>query len=196
MSVPYPPYSHLFASETDRLPVGYCRKLKKKYIKAVLRDLRHTAHYAYALLGNAPKTRFAIIRYYDYRQTVGAFQPRGGDDFFTLGEFLRHAGLFHARDCFRVLLAGEVFYYEQGFTPGSVEKLFLHALRSFCEQRLRENNPVSGRDFTHGYGLTKADARIVRQYIASYNSDAADKVQQEYDALITLDCIDRHENDK
>ena len=183
-------YTYLFASETDRIPVGYFRKQKKKYVRAVLHDLRHTAHYIYVLLENLPNNRFAIIRTEDYRHEIGVNKYWGGYESYSLRQFLYHYKLFHPKDVFQIRFGGEMLYYEQEFTPATFNELYKDVLKSFCKQGLRNNEPICLTDeLIREYRLSKADANSARQAVEQCNAEVIAAIQIEYDALKILDCI-------
>lgn len=185
-------YTYLFASEADQIPVGHFRKLKKKYVRAVLRDLRCTAHHIYVLFENLPDSRFAIVRTEDYRHKVGVNKHWRGDESYSLRQFLYSYKLFHPKDIFRIRFRGEVLYYEQEFTPMIFNRLYIDFLKTFCEQGLRNNEPIGLTDsLIREFRLTRADAKLARQAVEECNAEIIATIQVKYDALKNLDCIEK-----
>lgn len=188
MTVYYPGYTYLFASSGEGAP--YYRRLTKNYIRVVLQDLHDLAHHVYILLENLPENRFAIVRYHDHVCRIVRPDILLESDDFTLRQFLQHFELLHDLDVFRVRFYTEVFYYEQSFTPHTLEVVYRHYLKYLCKQRLRENAPVSlTPELIREYGLNTTDAIKTSIYISEYNTNLAADVQAEYDALKSIDCI-------
>lgn len=98
--------------------------------------------------------------------------------------------MIHESDEFRVRFYKEVFYYEQGFTPHTLEIIYRNYLKDICASGLRENKPMLlTPDLIRRYGLTEADASIVTTYIQETNANLAADIQTEYSVLSNLDCI-------
>lgn len=190
MTVYYPGYTYLFATCGENQSAPYFRKLRKDYIKAVLQDLHDIAHHVFVLLENLPENRFAIVRYHDHVCRTIRPDTIFESDSFTIGSFCRHFELLHESDEFYVRFYTEVFYYEQSFTPHTLEIVYRHCLKYLCKQKLRENMPVC---LTPGlirkYGLTETDAKKACAYICENNTNVAADVQAEYDALSNLYCV-------
>lgn len=190
MTVYYRGYTYLFATCGGNQSAPCFRKLRKSYIRAVLQDLHDMAHHVFVMLANLPEKRFAIVRHHDHVRRIIRPDTALESDSFTVDMFYRHFELLHESDGFHVRFYTEVFYYEQSFTPHTLEIVYRHYLKYLCRQKLRENTPVC---LTPGlirqYGLTETDAKKAGAYIREYNSDIAADVQAEYDALSNLDCI-------
>lgn len=190
MSAYYPGYTYLFASTSNKQEAPYLVRLRKEYIKAVLQDLHDIAHHVYALLENLPETRFAIVRYHDYVRTQIRPHTLSESDSLTIDLFHRHYNLLHESDEFRVRFYKEVFYYEQGFTPHTLEIIYRNYLKDLCENGLRENKPVRlTTDLIRRHGLTEVDASIVGAYVRENNANLAADIQAKYNVLSNLDCI-------
>ncbi|MBQ4280231.1 MAG: hypothetical protein IJC16_09810 [Rikenellaceae bacterium] len=166
--------------------------LHKKYLRAFLRELRDTSHHIYALLDALPGKWFEIVRYFDYRNRYGGQEYLQVTSACSLKMFYRNVGNYHACDCFRVLFYGEVYYYEQELTVGRLSKHYEHFLMSRCEEGLRNNAPlVLTCELIRRYGLTCRDVVIVNIYLERFNEATILKLQEQYDQLRLLDCIDK-----
>lgn len=197
MSTYLPGYSYLFASTVRQEDAPYFIRLRKEYIRAVLQDLNNLFHHVFILLENLPENRFAIILYHNH---AGSHHIRPGssltDDRFTLRQFREHIDLLHEQDLFRVHFFTEVFYYEQGFTPQTLELIYRHYLKHLCASGLRENKPLQLTETNVSeYGLTELDAVLVRSQLQEYTADTLQDIQVEYKALSALDCI-KNERDE
>lgn len=190
MTVYYPGYTYLFATCGENQPAPYFRRLRKKYIRAVLQDLHDIAHHVYILLENLPENRFVIVRYNDHVRQIIRPDTALESDSFTIGSFYQHFDSLHEFDEFRVRFYTEVFYYEQSFTSHTLEIVYRHYLKYLCQEKLRNNAPVClTTELIRSYGLTETDAKKACAYIHEYNADIAADVQAEYNALSNLECI-------
>lgn len=196
MTAYLPGYTYLFASTVRQEDAPYFIRLRKTYIRAVLQDLHELFHHVYVLLENLPENRFAIIRYHNHAGSLIRPGSTIADDRFTLRQFREHIDLLHEQDRFRVHFFTEVFYYEQGFTPQTIERLYRHYLKHLCASGLRENKPLQLTESNVSeYGLTKLDAVLVRDQLQEYTADTLQDMQVEYRALSALDCI-KNESDE
>lgn len=196
MTAYLPGYTYLFASTARQEDAPYFIRLRKEYIRAVLQDLHELFHHVYVLLDNLPENRFAIIRYHNH--TGSHIRPGSSiaEDRFTLRQFREHIDLLHEQDLFRVHFFTEVFYYEQGFTPQTLELIYRHYMKHLCGLRLRQNSPLqlTNEEVTE-YGLTELDAALVRSQLQEYTANTLQDIQVEYKALSALDCI-KNESDE
>lgn len=191
--------SGLYLSVCIHRPTGgtsYFIRLRKEYIRAVLQDLHDLFHHVYVLLENLPENRFAIIRYHNH----AGCQIRPGssiaDDRFTLRQFRDHFDLLHKQERLRVHFYTEAFYYEQEFTPQTLESIYRRYLKHLCATGLRVNSPLQLTNAEAAeYGLTELDAVLVRSQLQEFTADTLQDIQTEYKALSTLDCI-KKENDE
>lgn len=196
MTTYLPGYTYLFASTARQEDAPYFIRLRKEYIRAVLQDLHALFHHVYVLLENLPENRFAIIRHHNHAGSQIRPGSSIADDRFTLRQFREHIDLLHEQDRFRVHFFTEVFYYEQGFTPQTLEVIYRHYLKHLCASGLRWNKPLQLTE-THvsEYGLTELDTALVRSQLQAYTADTLQDIQTEYKALSALDCIKKENNE-
>lgn len=196
MTTYLPGYTYLFASTDRQEDAPYFVRLRKEYIRAVLQDLHDLFHHVHVLLENLPENRFAIVRYHNHAGSQIRPGSSIADDRFTLHQFREHYDLLHEQDQFHVHFFTEVFYYEQGFTPRTLELIYSHYLKHLCASGLRENKPLQLTDAQISeYGLTQTDMVLVRSQLQEYTANTLQDIQVEYKALSTLDCI-KNESDE
>ena len=115
---------------------------------------------------------------------------RAKADYYTVPEFYKNAASFHNCDEFRIVFGKNILHFVEELTDGGVERLYEEYVQDLCEKGLRTNKPVRlTRELITKYGLTRADVRVVRVCLADYNATAQAKIQAEYDALKTLNCV-------
>lgn len=164
--------------------------LTKKVLKDFLSTLRHGKHPIFALFEHSPVDQFAIVRSFDYRHTKNNNGFRAQADYYTVPEFYKNAASFHDRDEFRIMFGKNILHFAEELTNGGIERLYEEYVQDLCEKGLRTNKPVHlTREFIKEYGLTRADAPIVRAHLSACNATAQAKIQAEYDVLKTLNCL-------
>lgn len=188
MATYFPGHTYLFASTARQEDAPYFIRLRKEYIRAVLQDLHDTFHHVYVLLENLPENRFAIIRYYNHAQDRLQPHTLPDDDRFTLCHFCDHFDLLHELDRLRVHFFTEVFYFEQEFTPQTLESIYRHYQKHLSASGLRENTPLRLPDAQIS-GQTQTDA--VRVRLQKYTAATLQDIQAEYTACSSLECIEK-----
>lgn len=190
MTTYLPGYTYLFASTARQEDAPYFVRLRKEYIRAVLQDLHDTFHHVYVQLENLPENRFAIIRYHNHMRHSLQPDAMPDDERFTLRHFRDHFDLLHEKDQFCVHFFTEVFYYEQEFTPQTLESIYRHYLKRLGTSGLRENSPMQLTDAQIN-GRTQTDAVLIRGRLRAHTADTLQDIEAEYTAHSSPECIEK-----
>lgn len=180
----------------------------KNNVKEVLTKLEAEAHYMYALLYKFPKLHFCINRFYDIANNVDVYfeDVNGENSKFTIQEFYDRYDTFHPDDDFGIHFSAHghhrnadeieeqcdcIDYHDRNdLTVESLTKSFFDFLEPYCENCLRNNQPLELTPETiKFYGLTPEDVEQLRKPLARFDRKAKKVIMAEYKALSELDFI-------
>lgn len=176
----YPIYEDQEQRENDLMP----HEIQTISLTAFFQRLECDRHYIYALFDSLPKSLFSIVRYSGYIDELSNRTT------YNLQEFRSLASTFHPGDYFLILFVGVKLCHVEEIDDKTISHLYASRIALLCERRMRGNNPVVlSPSLAARYGLTDEDITQIEPLISKCNARAAAKLQSEYDAMKTLDCI-------